>query len=172
MVVVNDAHRMAPWADVLYSSDQNWYQFHRGAPGFAGQKYGIKPLEPQPEWRITVLRNTGDRGLERHPTGLRTGTNSGCAAINLAAHFGVNRVLLLGYDMGFAPGSPSHFFGEHPSALRSSRVPAQYIPFFELMVEPLREMGLQVINCSRQTALTCFPRQSLAAALAGQSVAA
>ena len=166
VIVVNDAHRAAPWADVLYSSDQNWYEFHAGVPEFPGLKFGIQPLKPPADWRVTVLRNTGDRGLETHPAGLRTGTNSGASAINLAVHLGARRILLLGYDMGFVPGTRSHYFGEHPSQLRSARVPEQYRPFFELMVAPLRELGVQVINCSRQTWLDCFPRQDLREALA------
>lgn len=165
VVTVNDAHRLAPWADVLYSSDQHWWAYHKGVPTFTGRKVGIAPLMPRSEWGVTVLRNTGDRGIETDPTGLRTGRNSGFAAMNLAVHLGAVRVLLLGYDMGVDPSGKRHFFGNHPPPLRSGPPYASFVAFFEAAVEPLRQLGVEVINCSRQTALTCFPRMAIADAL-------
>lgn len=113
-----------------------------------------------------VLRNTGNTGIEAHPSGLRTGRNSGAAAINLAVHFGAARILLLGYDMGHRPGQVSHFFGEHPERLRGGSA-GTYVPMFTFLVEPLKALGIEILNCSRQTALECFPRVALHDALTG-----
>lgn len=168
VIAINDAHRLAPWADVLYSSDQRWYQHYEGVPGFVGEKYGIRPLRVPPEWRVTVLENTGIDGVERAPTGLRNGRNSGFAAINLAVHFGAKRVLLLGYDMGVPPGKKSHWFGEHPERIRTSSPYPTFLAAFASMVDPLRRLGVTVINCSRETALETFPRQPLEEALAAE----
>ena len=49
--------------------------------------------------QIHVLTNTGQRGLELDPSGLRHGSNAGYQAINLAVHLGAKRIVLLGYDM-------------------------------------------------------------------------
>lgn len=166
VVCVNDAHRLAPWADVLYSSDQRWWEFYRGVPEFAGLKFGIQPLAPRRAWQVTVLRNTGSEGIETQPDGLRTGKNSGAAAINLAVHLGARRIVLLGYDMGCTPGQPAHFFGAHPEQLRTNVPPTSFVPFFGAMVEPLDEIGVTVVNCSRTTALKCFPRMDVSEALA------
>lgn len=166
VIVINDAHRLAPWADVLYSSDHRWFEFYRGVPEFSGLKFGVRPLTPKPEWGIAVLKNTGRVGVETDPSGLRTGKNSGYAAINLAVHLGAKRVVLLGYDMGYKTGQPAHFFGEHPEKLRTNVGPAAFIPFFNAMTEPLRALGVTVVNCSRTTALRCFQRMPLHEALA------
>src|SRR5690606_17577639 len=64
VIAINDAHRLAPWADVLYSSDQRWWEYYQGVPEFRQAKYGIAPLSPRPEWGITVLANTGDDGID------------------------------------------------------------------------------------------------------------
>lgn len=165
VIAVNDAHRLAPWADALYSSDQSWYEHYKGVPEFGGDKYGIKPLRARSEWGVTVLDNTGVDGLELRPCGLRNGRNSGFAAINLAVHFGAKRVLLLGYDMGVSAGR-SHWFGDHPSRIRSDSPYPSFIAAFDTIVEPLRARGVTVWNCSRSTALECFPRVSLLEALA------
>lgn len=168
VVAVNDAHRLAPWADVLYSSDQRWYAHYQGVPTFQGLKFGLQPLVAPAPWGVTVLQNTGDRGLELDPGGLRNGRNSGYAAVNLAVHLGAARILLLGYDLGHAPHGLKHWFGDHPDGLRAMSPYQTFLVMFESIVEPLRQIGVEVINCSRQTALTVFPRVPLAEALSVQ----
>ena len=38
VVAVNDAYRLAPWADVLYVCDHKWWGWHPAALDFAGEK--------------------------------------------------------------------------------------------------------------------------------------
>jgi hypothetical protein len=171
-VAVNDAYRLAPWAQVLYSSDRQWWPFYKGVPAFQGLKFGIgsgmgkdNGFRHYPE--IQCLRNTGYDGLELNPAGLKNGRNSGYAAVNLAVHLGAARILLLGYNLCRLPGK-THFFGDHPSAL--SQNPSLYPSFartFATLVKPLREIGVEIVNCTPETALTCFPRLPLEQALCG-----
>lgn len=143
------------------ASDAKWWRHHKGVPAFSGLKYSLqRGAEP---W-AQVLRESGTHGVETNPSALKSGMNSGAAAINLAVHFGAARIVLLGYDMGRA-GSRTHFFGEHPNGLRADSPYGAFIECFQSMVEPLKALGVTVINCSRQTALECFPRQSLAETL-------
>jgi hypothetical protein len=165
-IAINDAHRLAPWADCLYSSDRRWWPFYQGVPSFTGMKYGIgsgpmkrNPFAGLPD--IRVLKNTGYLGLELDPGGLRNGRNSGFAALNLAVHFGAKRILLLGYNMSHAAGP--HFFGSHPQGLTENA--SLYPGFrrnFESMVEPLRALGVEVFNCTENSSLDAFPRRALA----------
>jgi hypothetical protein len=165
---------------VLYSSDRRWWPFYKGVPQFPGLKYGVgsgtglnrkaNPFLGYPE--IRVLRNTGYEGIEIHPTGLRTGSNSGYAAINLAIHFGASRILLLGYNMSHT-GGRAHFFGNHPSGLsqNASRYPG-FRKRFDTMVAPLRTLGIEVINCTPNTSLHTFPIRELRSVLNPREVAA
>lgn len=157
-IAINDAYRLAPQADVLYACDQKWWYWHKGAPGFAGLKFALDPRAKS--WPgLTVLQNTGTKGLELKPTGLRTGHNSGYQAINLAVHLGASRIVLLGYDM-----KGDHFFGAHPD---NTRPPfALCLKAFEALVAPLAAAGVSVVNATRSTALTCFPRVPLESVLA------
>jgi hypothetical protein len=143
---------MAPWADVLYACDAkfwNWPVGQRVRRTCQGLKYALDPRARQ--WPgVTVLRNTGDSGLELDPTGLRTGRNSGYQAINLAVHLGARRVILLGYDM-----KGGHWHKPHPDA---SRPPfAICLKHFATLPAPLKAAGVEVINCTPGTALTAFP---------------
>jgi hypothetical protein len=161
VIAIKDAIRLAPWADVLYACDAKWWQRYGDTVAFAGPKYTLEQTARQ--W-ATVLRNTGDSGLEPDPTGLRTGKNSGYQAINLAVHQGATTIVLLGYDMAPAADGKHHWFGAHPwKTVPPYRL---FLPFFDTLVKPLADLGIRVINASRQTVLTCFPRLSLAEALA------
>lgn len=176
VIAVNDAHRLAPWADVLYSSDQLWWPHHKGVPSFAGAKYGIRTRARRPESSpfpkhpdIIVLNKTGAHGLELDPTGLRHGQNSGYAAINLAVHFGVRRILLLGYNMSMF-GGKRHFFGNHVGL--SNNIDYQAcISAFATLVGPLKSAGVEVINCTKHTHLHVFPEADLRAVLTDQGEA-
>lgn len=147
---------------MLFASDQGWWRWHEGVPSFTGQKYALQ--EGAATWGATVLRNTGEEGLEVDPCGLRTGRNGGYQAMNLAAHLGASRIVLLGYDMQAFKGQPSHWFGEHPDHNRAPY--STYLEYFPLLVAPLQALGITVLNASRESALECFPRVTLTEALA------
>ncbi len=163
VIAVKDAIQLAPWADGLYGCDASFWARHQGLPAFLGFKYSIDPRAAR--W-ATVLQNTGERGLETDPTGLRTGRNSMYQALNLAVHLGASRILLLGLDMGHSPCSPKYFFGNRPSDQQQCSPWASMLALWPTLVAPLAALGVTVINCSRITAVTCFPRLPLAEALA------
>lgn len=156
VIAVNDAYQLAPWADCLYAADGKWWRWHQGVPGFAGLKFSINERADQNRSKLgaVILKNAGRRGLSLSPTGLTTGSNSGYQAINLAVHFGAQRIVLLGYDM-----RGRHFFGEHPD----KTVPPfdRSIAAFATLVAPLALLGVEVVNCTPNSALTCFPTASL-----------
>jgi hypothetical protein len=163
VIAVNDAHRLAPWATAIMASDAKWWKYHQGVPSFMGLKYSLQ--QDAAQWGATVLEHTGPDGIELAPTGLRSGRNSGAAAINVAVHFGAVKVVLLGYDMGHAPGSPSHWFGDHPSQIRASSPYDSFIAAFRVAAVQLQQLGVSVLNCSRITAVDAFPRVALEDAL-------
>lgn len=165
VIAIKHAIEWAPWADAIYSCGSDagkWWQ--RNGPSltdYAGLRYTLDPAAAT--W-AQVLKNTGFTGLETDPSGLRTGKNSGYQAINLAAHLGAACIVLLGYDMQTDASGKEHFFGKHwhgqPPAL------AAFVDLFESLVEPLRVLGIRIINASRETALSVFPRLSIQEALA------
>jgi hypothetical protein len=115
---------------------------------------------------VQVLRNTGPLGLEREPTGLRTGRNSGYQAVNLAVHLGASRILLLGFDMSPTAEGQQHWHAPHPDHTPSPYEYPQWLAAWPSLVEPLAAAGVTVINCSRRTVLTTFPCAPLADELA------
>jgi hypothetical protein len=162
VIAINDAYKLAPWADVLYACDKRWWDWHKGVGSFKGLKYALQ--RPALKWPgVRILQNTGPHGLELKRNGVRNGKNSGYQAMNVAVHLGAKRIVLLGYDMHIPQGGPSHWFGEHP--LGGPPPVGSFRGMFRGLVQPLRELGIEVINCSRVTELDAFPRQPLESVL-------
>jgi hypothetical protein len=158
VIAINDAYRLAPWADVLYAADRKWWAWHQGAPTFPGRKLTIEPQRDV--WPgLAMLRNTGLEGFEADPGGLRIGYHSGYQAIHLAVHFGATRIVLLGYDL-----QGTHFFGDHPDHTGPPFLSCRHA--LQTLVAPLDRRGVTVVNASRATALTAFRCAPLDVALA------
>lgn len=169
VLCVNDAIRLAPWADTLYAADARWWLSHQETKLFTGLKFGLQPCIGRPD--VTILRQTGRLGLETDPTGLCTGGNSGYQAINLAVHLGASTIILLGYDLRRIDGR-AHWFGSHVSPLHDPS-DAQLIAwrgYFATLVRPLADRGIVIINATPDSALVCFPQQALTEALSAVAV--
>lgn len=185
VISINDSYRLAPWADLLYGCDWTWWDKHLGARAFQGghrvimehpDKHEAGTFEAAHRYGLKVLRCTGESGFEDDPTAIRHGYNGGYQAVHLAVKLGAKRVLLLGYDMkpepvGVAPGkdgTPQPVLKHHWHGDDKDRAAPPYRLFLKewgSLVLPLRERGVQVINCTPGSALDSFPRQTLSEAL-------
>lgn len=170
VVAINDAYRLAPWADVLYFCDDKWWQWHhKRLADWNGQIVRLAGgAHDFGDARIKVLKNDnhdgrGHGGIAEGRDSLRPGKNSGYQVINLAVHFGAKRILLLGYDM-HAPlvnGEPkTHWFGDHPGKT-SPGVYNTMLPFFDTLPPLLKKRGVEVINCTPGSALRTFPMRRI-----------
>lgn len=164
---------MAPWADVCYFADSEWWKWHKDRPdfqAFAGEKCSIQSTGMDifaPE--VHLLRNkthpSNGVGLSLDTESLITGYHSGWQVVNISVLTGAALILLLGYDAREPEsGGPSHWFGHHP---KREPVAAyeKYRQSFKLGAGALRDAGVRVINCSPGSAIDAFPRMTLAEAL-------
>lgn len=190
VVAVNDAYLCAPYADVLYFADSEWWTWQtegRDKPriglsaanvrkrfaNFAGEKCSIKNTgmnidDPQ----VHMLRNLHGKanrpGLSRDPTMLATGNHSGFQALNLSFLAGARDILLCGFDAKEPAqrkhGEPSHWFGEHPR-LEPQGVYPLIRESFRAAQHELADAGLRIVNCAPDSAIVTFPKILLADAL-------
>lgn len=163
IIAINDCWRLAPFADLLYAADAAWWDHHQGVPSFAGEKWTQdkgRGLAAAQRWNLKVVRSELRDGLSLDPQLIHQGYNSGFQALNLAVLFGAARVILLGFDMK-ATGGRSHWFGDHPAPLLRGSPYNLFVAAFDRAAPELVRAGIDVINCSRETALTCFRRASL-----------
>lgn len=165
VIAVNNAYWLAPWADMLYFADGRWWEWHKDDPryqAFAGQRVtiegtGLNVADPDVHFLHNYSTTTGDQGgLSETPNGLRTGSNGGYQAVNIATLAGTRRILLLGYDMRFVNGR-SHWHGGHPAKVPESHYSVNYARYYASMLPHLERLGVAVINCTPGSKLTAFP---------------
>lgn len=159
VIAIKEAYQLAPWADVLYACDEKWWRHYKGAQDFVGLKYRLDAANRHDWPNVQVLKNTGRDGLELDPTGLRTGQNSGYQAVGLAVHLGASKIVLLGFDMWRGPNGDANWFGSHPLHVASPY--PMFLQYFATLVEPLKAAGVSVVNASRFTVMSSFPRLAL-----------
>lgn len=162
VVTVNDAVYPCWYADVAYACDRRWWDHHAGLKYFHGLKLSLERTDFQD---VTTLENTGPEGYDPDPWKIRSGGNGGYQAIQVAAHLGAPKVILVGYDM-----QGGHWFGEHPSEIRSTLAPqtrANMIRGFAVLGDALAKRGVKIFNATPGSAITAFPRVSLEEVLRG-----
>lgn len=155
-IAINSTFRLAPWADMLYAADAEWWAHsaNHDALKFAGLRVSVSEAPPG----VLRLRHTGPEGFDPDPACLRTGSNSTYQAVHIAIHAGASRVLLFGVDM-----TGGHWHGKHPPGLRETPEEhyALFMRRFETLVEPAAKLGVDVVNCTPGSALNAFRRSTL-----------
>jgi len=177
-IAVNDAYRLAPWADLHYFADARWWKWHKDKPeyrAYAGDRVTIENVgddltdaqraefyQQLDAAEIWLLHNYGGESavLSTKRNGIATGQNSGYQAINIAMLAGAARILLLGFDMKPAADGRMHWFGDHPVKTHTS-VFSVMVNNFNRLARRMPASGPEIINCTPGSALECFPRSSL-----------
>ncbi len=163
-LAINDAYRLIPEAALLYACDYRWWGWHHAhLGGFQGIKVTTDRRAGREFTDLKWVEGRHQPGLSPDPAWIHYGQNSGYQALNLAFHLGATRIVLLGYDLQRAASGETHWFGNHPDPHVSAY--AAWIPNFRPLARDLKARGVEVINCSPETALDAFPRQSLTEAL-------
>lgn len=114
-------------------------------------------------------------GLSTDPTVIHHGHGSGYTLLNLAYLMGAERIVLLGYDLKYAPdydgraqeigSTPRHYFGEYPAAIQHwPKVHVKqgvHVELLDLYRSVARQGLVEIINCSTDSALDCFTMVSI-----------
>lgn len=138
---------MAPWADVLYAMDRAWWKEYGAEARLTFDGEMCTPIAGVPD----VQRVLFDHGK-----------NSGLGAIALAAAWGAERVILLGYDCRKEAGR-AHWHVDHPDEMGNAGAMSKWPRQFAELAR--RVKSTEIVNCSPGTAIECFERKALVDAL-------
>lgn len=142
VIVTNTTFRRCPWADVLFGFDAKWWkQYQREVETFRGEKVSASRLATKYGAHAAVV------------LGYR---NSGACAAALAMSRGAARIVLLAYDAMFLNGR-RHWHDDHPAPLENASTIGDWARQFAMLAKAARRRGVEVLNASRRTRLTCFP---------------
>lgn len=138
---------MALWADVLIAMDDPWWAmyYEEVRASFKGARYCVN--EPK-----------GGRQIAAVAKPFNSYSNSGASAISFAIKAGAARIILLGYDCQHT-GGQAHWHGNHPSKLGNAAHIHKWLAKFDKVAKDAA--GVEIINCTRETALKSFPRRQL-----------
>lgn len=169
--VVNDAYRLFPNADLLYACDAAWWEVHKGAPGFKGEKWTSQSGDRHPidkrylatKYGLNIIRGRYADGFSDDPNIIHFGANSGFQLLNVALLMGANPIILVGYNMRHV-GGKRHFFGDHPRPLSNASNFEKWAPNFAKAAKTLAP-DIRIINATPDSAITCFERMDLQCAL-------
>lgn len=159
-VVTNSTCFACPWAHAVFAYDQGWWMGN-------GQQ-NLKRVEAEFAGRRFTLYKYGERiGAVSlfGATWFRSVLNSGACAISLAVAAKASRIILLGFDCAPAADGRLHHHPDHIGQLSNCRSIDKWPERFRQIARYAREQGVDVVNCSRSTALTCFHRSTLETAL-------
>lgn len=146
VVVTNTTAFSAPWTDAMVALDMKWWK-----------EYGKRARAEFPGERLTTSYCASLYGAKKLQTPFLSYGNTGAAAVSLALQRGAARVILLGYDCQRTDGK-THHHGSHPAGLSDAATIDKWPARFEALAQ---RAGDRVVNCSRVTALKCFPMARL-----------
>jgi len=158
VIAINRAYEVLPKADVLYFTDQDYWEVHKDKMKQHGGKLirGTTRLGATHDDTVQEYKLTGQRVLDLEPGCLKHGNNSTYAAINLALfHLNFSTVYLLGVDMKWNQNK-SHWHSGHkrtdPEIVYNNMINC----YQELSQELLKYPDKKVINLNDDSALKCF----------------
>ncbi len=174
VIAINQSYKLCPWAEFLYGCDNMWWRISgKEAKDFSGIKISQDPealafdnsLKKITIKKINKGEYTHDIQMDE-PGVVGSGGNAGFQMINLSAQFGVKGIALIGFDFCLHSGKV-HWHGSHPSPLNNPYDAnfKNWIPKMIVASAKLKLMGIDVVNCSEISALTCFPKMSVEDAL-------
>lgn len=153
VVAVNSAWEFAHFCDVVYAGDVEWWKHNINKLTIPAERWGcLHSAESQ-------------YGIYRHGH-YRQVTNSGARALEFIIDQKPARILMLGFDASIAKGTHCH--GDHPKTGNPKKPTCdRWVRIhFPSVAAAALQLGVEVVNCSRDTALTCFPRMPLPEAIA------
>jgi uncharacterized Rossmann fold enzyme len=96
---------------------------------------------------------------------IRQGRSSGQTAISLAIAMGAARIALLGFDMRTV-GGREHHHAEYSGARDLDIYAREFVPAFRGWRAQARDRGVEIVNCTRGSAIMEFPFVALDEVLA------
>lgn len=174
IIGINRAFEVVPWADVIYFTDYKFFEEYQHKGLLEVSSTLVTVDDSIRHSQVVPFRNTGMRGLDLDNSCLRVGKNSGHAAINLAVHLKAKRIVLLGFDMcveqcavtrisdrkSMSVSGRSHWHDGYRTG-PNLQTYAAMLEYFPSLVEPLRELGVEVLNASPHSKLDLFRKISL-----------
>jgi hypothetical protein len=159
VAVTGRTWELAAWADLLYAADARWWNKYNPEDKFHGEKWTISSTASR---RHGISCASGSLVWANQYPRVYTGGLSGIQLVNLLTYRS-SRIVLLGYDNQHS-GGRRHWHNDYDQSAGFSNVPhlADTLNNWDHVAENCK---IPIINATRATALTQFPRCTIVEAL-------
>jgi hypothetical protein len=168
VIGINVAYLIGDWLDMAFFGDKGFYLAHRDQlAAYPKLKVSCHPEMIKVPWVKYLAKDPRHvKGISSNNAMVSWNGNSGAAAISLAVHTGVKRIILLGFDMKLDGKERQHFHACYTYPVdkkkRMRTLPFhRHLPGFIQIAEDARKMGIEIINASPESAITQFPRVNI-----------
>ena len=167
LYVCNNAYQLAPDAKLLYGCNLAWWEHYIHEVRDLPCEKWTTNVEAACRYELNWVAEKFMWGLSEDPGVISHGHGSGFSLVSMAHRNGADRIVLLGYDLKYAPdyngrsqhigSSGRHFFGEYPEKMQhwpSVQVrQGVHIELVELY-RAVKEQGLvEIVNSTPGSAL-------------------
>lgn len=155
VIAINMAYKIAPWARILYFADPRLHaRYGQEMAQCAGLRFTTSKRMLGTEDVYVLRQQNTAMGLSARAGIVNWNLSAGACAVDIAAHLGVKRIVLFGYDLRRVDGRTNwhDYYGyqaEDPYGRFRKR--------FMWIARSLREMGIGCVNATPGSALRYFP---------------
>jgi len=173
VIGVNMSYKIGNWIDFVFFGDSGFFVREKNNISiFPGIKVSCHPQVEKCPWVKYVGRDTKHpKGISSNPKMVSWNANSGAASISLAAHLGVKRIILVGFDMKLDDSGKQHWhdlYGKlknlNINAGKEKRRGPGGLPFnrhllgFSQIAKDANNMGIEILNASINSAIQEFKK--------------
>jgi hypothetical protein len=156
VIVINSSYQAFMDAQFLVFSDMRWWIDHRLAlQKFQGRIISTQRASSGHPNMLHMIRKSA-QGLAEDSGTLMVAKTTLTAAINLAVHLGVNKIVLLGIDQSNGPDGRTHHHKPHAWKQQPNCFRRQQIDM-PIVAQDLKRLNIECVNASARTALTLWP---------------
>jgi len=184
VIGINAAYLIGDWIDMVFFGDRGFFVANRKqlaefpglkvtcCPGISAHQYDLDHIKYLQKDRKRT------KGISRNSSMVSWNANSGAAAISVAVHAGVTRIVLLGFDMKLGEGDVQHWHNLYkkdapPRKRRNNKPNKAGLPFhrhllgFPVIAKDAHQMGIEILNASPDSAITDFRKCTVKELLCG-----
>lgn len=156
----NNAAFICDRLDLFLAMDARWWEKY----GRRVVKTGAECWTPSPVIANRLKINCYDMRLGGGYSKTRGltywGELSGYQLLQAASWSGCRKIVMLGYDMQHT-GGQAHYHDDHPADWPNAQELDRKMTYWPKLAHQAARHGIELINCSRETAINCIKRKSL-----------
>jgi hypothetical protein len=157
VIGANKAFKIGNWINVMTFGDRGFFNKNKKELiDFPNLKIGfVNEQENYMHQKVGVRiikRDNRKLGISKDRNLVCWNYNTGAASINIAVHFGVKRIYLLGFDMKAGGNGKTHWHGEYKKQINENLF-KRHMKGFSKIKEDADRLGIEILNVSPNSAI-------------------